>query len=78
MPSQLLTFVSRLGSIFRLARCIGASQGELTRTGLLLKQYHIQALNYGSGVGASSAIISKMANQVNPAALTTRTAGPVD
>lgn len=78
MPVQLLTFVSCLGIVFHLAPCIGARWGEPTGAGLLLKQYQIQALNYGSAVGTSSAIISKMANQADPAALTTRTAGPVD
>lgn len=78
MSTRLLTFVVRLGSTCHLAHNSGASQGEPTRASWLVKLYHIQALNYGSTVGASSAIISKMANQVNPAALTTRTAGPVD
>lgn len=78
MSTRLLTFVGCLGSICHLAHNSGESQGEPTRAGWPVKQYHIQALNYGSAVGAKSAIISKMANQVNPAALTTSTAGPGD
>lgn len=67
-----------LGSVCHLAHNSGTSQREPAWVGQLVKPYHIQALNYGSTVGFSGAIISKMANQVNPAALTTRPAGPVD
>ena len=37
------------------------------QAGQLLKQYHVQPLNYGSAVGDGGAIISKMAIQDYPA-----------
>lgn len=78
MTIQLLTFVAGVGSVGWLARSTGGSQRKPPRADGLEKPHHIQALNYGSAEGESSAIISKMANQVIPAALMSGAAGAVD
>lgn len=78
MSTRLLTFVGRaLAAFASWHTTVEHVRENQAGAGWLVKQYHIQPLNYGSAVGASSAIISEMANRVGPAALTTRTAGPV-